>query len=53
MKKFTTEYLKEQEKKYQEYQNWYYLNVTKPKRNKKRIRANNIRKPKHTQIDNK
>ena len=51
--KYTLKYLKEQTKKYQEYQNWYYLNVTKPKRNKKRIQANKIDKPNTKQIDNK
>lgn len=51
--KYTQEYLKQQKKKYQEYQNWYYLNVTKPKKNKKRIQEKKIHKPKTTQIDNK
>ena len=34
--KYTQEYLEAKKAKYKAYQKWYYLNITKPERQKKR-----------------
>ena len=44
--KYTQEYLELKKKKYKEYQNWYYLNVTKPKREQKKLSLKHDKKAK-------
>jgi len=55
--KYTPEYLEAQKQKkrayMKKYLEKYYLEVLKPKRNKKGTLSNVINKPKHTKNDNK